>query len=123
MSTEQEMITRVGHIKYDADCQPGPDDLYIGRAMPRYGLRASPFANPYRVGMHGDRQECLALFRRYFRENRPDLHVRLGELRGKTLLCWCHTAGGAGEECHGDWLAWIADDPARLWQEWEGWAR
>lgn len=34
----------------------------------------------------------------------PELMARLGELRGKTLGCWCKNKGGKGKRCHGDTL-------------------
>jgi len=117
--TSTEPRTFVGHIIHDAHWKPGPNDYYCGRAMPRQGLHPSPFANPYRIGKHGDRAAVLRLFRRYFRESRTDLHPLLPALRGRRLLCFCHTEAGVGDECHADWLAWCADDPERLWLPWK----
>ena len=71
--------------------------VYIGRAMPRLGLAASPLANPHRRGSRG---EQIAGFRRHFRESLlPDPAVReyLEGIRGLDLACWC-----APEPCHGD---------------------
>lgn len=71
-------------------------DVYIGREMP--GLTASVFANPYKVGRDGTRQECIDKYRQYVL-GRPNLLKRLPELRGKRLACWCHPRA-----CHGDVL-------------------
>lgn len=59
-------------------------DVYIGRASPRHGLPASPFANPFRIGRDGTRAEVLLKYRQHLLR-RPDLLARLPELRGKRL--------------------------------------
>ena len=33
--------------------------VYIGRAMPRYGLKASKRQNPFKMGAHGTREQVL----------------------------------------------------------------
>ncbi|MBX6396077.1 MAG: DUF4326 domain-containing protein [Alicyclobacillaceae bacterium] len=80
-------------------CLREPYDVYIGRAMPRFGLARSKWANPFRIGRDGTREECIAKYREYVM-SRPDLLEALGELRGKTLGCWCKP-----NPCHGDVLA------------------
>jgi hypothetical protein len=74
--------------------------------------RPGKWGNPFIVGQHGTRAECVDLFtkmlagyicltegpvvdaqRNYLRMAYADL----GELQGKNLACWC-----AGEPCHGD---------------------
>ncbi|SFV09685.1 DUF4326 domain-containing protein [Alicyclobacillus macrosporangiidus] len=79
-------------------CRREPFDVYIGRAVPRLGLRRSKWANPYRIGRDGTREECIRKYREYVL-GRPDLMEALGELRGKVLGCWC-----SPEPCHGDVL-------------------
>ena len=92
--------------------------VYIGRAMPRYGLASSPFANPHRIGkgvrngkpcpvpecagaMH-DRDESLRLYQDLL----PGLAGRARvELPGRDLACWCP----ADLPCHGDLLLAIAN--------------
>jgi hypothetical protein len=69
-------------------CQREPYDVYIGRAMPRFGLAASKGANPFRAGCDGDRREVIAKYERWLRCE-PELMAALPELRGKTLGCWC----------------------------------
>ena len=86
------MATTVVHIRRE------PYDVYIGRAMPRVGLKASPFANPFVIGRDGIRAEVLAKYRAYVIA-RPDLMAALPELAGKRLGCWCHPL-----PCHGDVL-------------------
>ncbi len=84
--------------------------VYIGRAMPRQGLKASPWANPYRIGVDGDRAQVIALYRANL-EGRlsgdRELVDELAELSGKVLMCWCSPA-----PCHGDVLAELADQIA-----------
>jgi hypothetical protein len=81
--------------------------VYIGRAMHRGGWRlpGSEWANPYRIGRDGTREEVIALFREYLLEN-PELRAALPELRGKVLGCWCVPLA-----CHGQVLAALADAP------------
>ncbi len=87
--------TTVIHVH---DMQPEEGDIYIGRAVSRRRLKASPFANPFKLGKDGDRPEIMAKYREYI-QTRPDLLARLPELRGHRLACWC-----APEACHGDIL-------------------
>lgn len=96
------MATTVVHVSYE------PYDIYIGRAVPRCGLTASDWANPFVVGKDGDAATVVAKYRAWLVSERPDLMARLGELRGKRLGCWCKAPGKAGP-CHGDVLAELAD--------------
>lgn len=74
--------------------------VYIGRAMPRQGLKASPFGNPFRIGYDGDREQVITLYRRWLRaDEQAGLRNKLPELKGKELVCWCYPAS-----CHGDVL-------------------
>jgi len=82
--------TRVAH------CRREPYDVYIGRAVPRLGLPQSKWANPFRIGRDGTREECIEKYRAYLL-GRSDLLEDLEELRGKVLGCWCKP-----EACHGD---------------------
>jgi len=101
--------TRVIHVR---DMKDHPNAVYIGRAMPRQGLKASPFANPYRIDKSRSREAALEAYARYLAEERQDLVARLPELRGKPLACWCRRAGepiafrdeGPDNRCHGDIL-------------------
>ena len=91
------MSGRVVHVKHE------PYDVYIGRAVPRAGLRASKWANPFVIGRDGDRGDVIRQYREYV-QSRPDLMAALPELRGKVLGCWC-----APQSCHGDILAALAN--------------
>jgi len=60
------------------------DAVYIGRG--------TPWGNPYKVGEHGVRGECVDLFEQHVL---PSLDVE--PLRGKALVCSCYPS-----RCHGD---------------------
>jgi hypothetical protein len=70
-------------------------DVYIGRG--------GPWGNPYRIGPDGTREEVIEKFREWI-STQPQLLARIGELRGRTLGCFCAPAA-----CHGDVLAELAD--------------
>jgi hypothetical protein len=72
--------------------------IYIGRANARYGLLASPFANPFTIGRDGTRADVLHKYKEHILSS-PDLLVLLPALKGKILGCWCKPA-----PCHGDVL-------------------
>lgn len=81
--------------------------VYIGRANVRYGLRASPLANPFRLEKGGDRLAALARYRVWLTHQmrledspaRAEIWrlVELARTGDVTLLCWC-----APSACHGD---------------------
>ena len=82
-----------------------PNNVYIGRKGVvfidgvRFPNHSSIFANPFKIGKDGTRDEVLTKYREYimgeFAKNK-DLFT---ELKGKNLGCWC-----APEPCHGDIL-------------------
>lgn len=89
--------TTVIHVKRaPANWRDDPAYIYIGRG--------SPWGNPYRIGPDGTRAEVITKYAAYLRSRRADLIARLGELHGRTLVCYCHPA-----PCHGDILARLAD--------------
>src|SRR5581483_6473933 len=95
-----------------------PERIRLSRArgwrMPENTVkvdRSTPWGNPFIVGEHGTRAECVTWFRyilagyyqmacgpeladmqRYFRF----AHDHIGELRGRNLACWCPI----GAPCH-----------------------
>lgn len=77
--------------------------VYIGRANPTYGVSESIWHNPFPLKTEKDREKVVAQFTEYL-TSRPDLMSRLGELRGKDLVCWC-----APKMCHGDVLLELAN--------------
>lgn len=65
--------------------------------------RPSKWGNPFRIGVHGTRQEVIQKYAAWI-ATQPDLLAALPELAGKRLGCWCKP-----EPCHGDVLALLAD--------------
>jgi hypothetical protein len=111
------MATEVVNVKV-AHIRPGfanlcewvsaENHVYIGRRGVvfvdgrRYPPEDSKWANPYKIGRDGSRDEVLAKYRNHIVERirrEPDLY-NLEELRGKVLGCWCKP-----DSCHGDVLA------------------
>jgi hypothetical protein len=93
----------------------GKPGEYIGRTMPRQGLRGSPLGNPYRLGERDDRAAVIEMYRQWLTEQLSwsaapatveierltDL-ARDGDL---VLLCWC-----APQSCHGDVIKAIIEE-------------
>ena len=76
-------------------CKHERHHVYIGRP--------SKWGNPFVVGKHGTRGECIKLYERWLPEN-DALVAALSELRGLVLGCWC-----APQPCHGDVLVRFAN--------------
>lgn len=100
--------TRVIHVD---DMPTNPDAVYIGRAVPRRGLKKHRLANPYRIGPDGDRGEVVGLYRRrlqhWLRVSPITTTAMLREIAGKPLACWCRHDGEErtpDNACHGDVL-------------------
>jgi hypothetical protein len=90
------------------------NNVYIGRAGvvfiggKRYPPKQSIFANPYKVGRDGTREEVIKKYDTYIRdriEKDQDVKSRLLKLRGKNLGCWCKP-----EACHGDILLKLIEE-------------
>lgn len=96
------------------DWMDDPDNIYIARAgiifitnkdtgkKGRFPKASSVFANPFKIGRDGTREEIIEKYREYIEtklEQSPELITKLVSLRGKTLGCWCYP-----EACHGDVL-------------------
>lgn len=88
MASPTKTLTRVVHCR-------DTYDIYIGRP--------SPWGNPFKIGPDGTREEVLGKYRSWV-VTQPQIMARLGELRGRTLGCWCKP-----KTCHGDILAELAD--------------
>lgn len=88
--------TTVGNIR-DHRNWKAEGGVYIGRSF--RGQKASRFANPYIIGMDGDRDEVIFEYRQWFYRQicAPGFRRAVEELRGKMLVCWC-----APKKCHGD---------------------
>lgn len=81
-------------------------DVYIGRAVPEFGLEASKWGNPIVLAEDTveERDRVLAEYREWI-VDQPELMASIGELRGLRLGCWC-----APKPCHGDVLAELAEE-------------
>lgn len=80
--------------KYHGDAPP--DAVYIGRP--------SKWGNPFIVGKHGERGECVVLYRHWLLENEELMEQVRAELKGKDLVCFCKPRA-----CHGDILLEVAN--------------
>lgn len=76
-------------------CKRKQYDVYIGRP--------SKWGNPFEIGRDGTRAEVIAKYSEWVL-TQPALMAALGELRGKTLGCWC-----SPRACHGDVLVALAN--------------
>lgn len=77
-------------------CKQEEYDLYIGRP--------SKWGNPFVIGWDGNREEVIAKYEAWVRQQ-PDLLSCLYELRGKRLGCYCKPLA-----CHGDVLVKLLDE-------------
>ena len=89
------------------------NNIYIGRKGVvfidniRFPQNSSNFANPYKIGKDGTREEILLKYKNYIvnkLNNNKDLVIELLSLKGKKLGCWC-----CPEMCHGDILLDLID--------------
>ena len=89
------------------------NNVYIGRRgvliidKQRFPQTSSNFANPYKIGKDGTREEVLTKYKEYITkklENNNTLLNELLSLKGKTLGCWC-----CPELCHGNILLDLID--------------
>ena len=55
------MKTRVVNIRDNE-----PYSVYIGRAVPRRGLKKSPYANPFKIDKDRTREEVIEEYREWF---------------------------------------------------------
>lgn len=93
-SAADTVVVNVRHDKYD---------IYIGRDNAAYGLQRSQWANNYRIGRDGDRDEVIEKYECDIRQRtsvaRGCWLPQLLALEGYRLGCWC-----APKPCHGDVL-------------------
>lgn len=92
--------------------------------------RPGRWGNPFIVGQHGTREQCVAMFIQLTRgfidlahpigvEAQQAFYRRvqrsIAELRGHDLACWCALDG---KPCHADWLLHIANGtPLPSWAD------
>ena len=81
------------------------NNIYIGRKgvvfidNARFPQNSSNFANPYKIGKDGTREEILVKYKDFITNklnNDENLVAELLSLKGKNLGCWCYP-----ESCHG----------------------
>jgi len=90
-----------------------PRHVYVGRAVPRRGVPASPLANPYRVAPLATAEQAIAQYRVWLDARRRDDAAdheleRLAELAESGplhLWCWC-----APSPCHADVIADVLNE-------------
>jgi len=73
------------------------DAIYIGRP--------TKWGNPFAIGKDGNREEVIAKFEQYVRDNKQLQKQIKRELRNKDLVCYCSPL-----ICHGDLLLKIANE-------------
>jgi hypothetical protein len=90
------------------------NNIYIGRKgvvfidNTRFPQNSSNFANPYKIGKDGTREEILFKYKKFIvnkLENNKDLVIELLSLKDKKLGCWC-----CPEMCHGNVLLELIDE-------------
>ena len=111
--------TTVVHVNSPEWAQAVKDGtaVYIGRAVPRKGFKASKWANPFKIDAHSDRPaqaryDAILAYNDWLK-GQAELVAALPELREKTLGCWCKP-----ERCHGDLLKRLADMQDDELKEW-----
>jgi hypothetical protein len=86
-------------------CEREPFDVYCGRGSRKLELPASKWANPFRIGRDGTREQVIAKHKSWL-PTQHHLMAALDELRGQTLGCHC-----APEACHCDTLVELVNAP------------
>lgn len=121
MSLPQVVNVRVASIRPEytdlSEWIQDTDNLYIGRKGivfingERYPKTDSFWANPYKVGRDGTRDEVGIMYRRHIIDkvhtiNQEEAKRRVHTLRvAKRIGCWCKP-----EVCHGDILVELLAD-------------
>ena len=107
-------MIHVGHYNQFKDRMDEKNVVYIGRAMPRYKLKASPLANPLKEKLYPDVWECISEYAKIIRYELSDLLVNnvgmeidrlkcIYEKHGELfLICWCKKVMDDDTPCHGD---------------------
>jgi hypothetical protein len=106
--------TSVGHCRREPYLSiPETNKVYIGRNMPRFGLKNLGWGNPFKLGYSLPCDATLAITKyRAWLFSQEDLLARLPELQGKVLGCWCKDPDKPKKHnapCHGDVLAELAN--------------
>ena len=89
------------------------NNVYIARAnvvfidKERFPKQSSKFANPFKIGKHGTRDEVIDKYNDWMKErlnNDVELRAEFMQLKGKNLGCWC-----CPERCHGSVILQLLD--------------
>ena len=75
---------------------PVTNSVYIGRP--------SIWGNPFVIGKDRTRNDVIEKYAGWVRQQ-PALMARVGDLKGKCLVCWC-----APLRCHGDVLLQLTNE-------------
>jgi hypothetical protein len=123
METTKLVNVRVKCIrpKYDnlKEWMADPNNVYIGRKGvvlidgKRFPPQDSIFANPFKVGRDGTREEVIDKYKQELIAKVVSGEITEEDvlnLKGKTLGCWC-----SPEPCHGDILLKLLD----VWDEYQ----
>ena len=113
-------MCKVVNVRGNKRFGSNPNEVYIGRANPSYGLAGSKFGNPFQSGRDGNLETVLAKYKNHLWKMTQSGEVtldELAELDGKDLGCWCKPKG-----CHGDVLVkairWaVKEVEQRQWRE------
>ena len=70
-----------------------------------YVGRPTKWGNPFRIGVHGSREEVLRKYRTWVMQKLAEQSDFLSPLRGKNLACFCKM----NEPCHADILLELAN--------------
>lgn len=100
------------------------DAVYVGRPNPRLDSTLPGadgyFGNPFIMGVHGNRKECIRLFEIEARERitvDAEYRARVRGLYGKRLYCWC-----APSPCHAEVLEQLVGELADAGMAESAWA-
>ena len=77
-----------------------PGNIYIGRKNAH--ISTFKWGNPFKIDAKNSRIKVISLFEKYLLTN-TELLVKVSELKGKKLGCWC-----APLPCHGEILHRLA---------------
>jgi len=79
-----------------------PNTVYVGRP--------SKWGNPFKIGVHGTREEILRSYRVWIDQKLSEDPDFLRPLRDRNLACFCRLT----EPCHADILLKLANHQSRL---------
>ena len=87
--------------KRSAGWRMPPNTVYVGRP--------TKWGNPFRLGIDGNREECINQYEKMLRERTlVNNEYWLEPLRGKDLACWCPL----DKACHADVLLKLLEERA-----------